>query len=266
MTAFLGEDTPRKGERNISTTGPCAGYAPGVPDADDPDAVAQRTRALADLERRVCACTRCPAPAAARTRVVFGSGSPDAELMFVGEAPGIAEDRLGSPLAGAAGRLLDELLAGIGLTRDAVAVITLIRCRPPDNRAPLAAELDACQEHLFAQLELVRPAVVCPLGNAATRRLRGDTARITAVRGVAEVWTVGPRTVRLYPLVHPAAALYSPEGVELLTADVARIPALLAQGAPAQPEPAVAHAHALDAAEPVSAAVSVSDDGQLGLF
>lgn len=223
------------------------------------DAVAPRTSALADLERRVCACTRCPALVSARTQVVFGTGAPDAALMLVGEAPGIAEDREGNPLAGAPGDLLDELLAGIGLARAAVAVITLVRCRPPDNRTPLAAELDSCREHLHAQVGLVQPVVLCPLGDFATRALRGAATRITKVRGTAEVRTVGARAVRLYPLVHPAAALYSPEGVELLRADVARIPALLAQGPPPQPEDIVAP-------EVPAVVEPVAGDGQLGLF
>lgn len=226
------------------------------------DAVAPRTSALADLQRRVCACARCPALVSARTQVVFGTGAPDAALMFVGEAPGIAEDREGDPLAGAPGDLLDDLLAGIGLARDAVAVITLVRCRPPDNRTPLAAELNSCQEHLHAQVALVQPVVLCPLGNFATRVLRGEATRITKVRGTAEVRTVGTRAVRLYPLVHPAAALYSADGVERLRADVARIPGLLAQGPPAQPAPAVLHA----VAEVPSSAAPVAQDGQLGLF
>ncbi len=191
--------------------------------------------------------------------MVFGTGAPDAALMFVGEAPGLAEDRDGDPLAGAAGELLDELLAGIGLTRAAVAVVNVIRCRPPDNRTPLVVELNSCQEHLHAQLELVQPVVLCPLGDFATRALRGSTTRITRVRGTAEVRTVGARAVRLYPLLHPAAALYWPEGVELLRADVARIPDLLAQGPPPQPEDIVAP-------EVPAVAEPVAGDVQLGLF
>jgi uracil-DNA glycosylase family 4 len=229
----------------------------------------ERLAALDELGARACACVRCPELVRSRTQVIFGGGPPGAQLMFVGEAPGTSEDREGVPLAGAASRLLDELLAGIGLRRDEVAVVTLVKCRPPDNRNPLRAELESCQEYLFGQLELLEPAVVCPLGSFATRVLRRESTPITRLRGTPEIRAVGPRTVRLYPLLHPAAALYSPASVEQLRADVARIPGLLALGAPEQPEP-VPEPVAEDppAPEPPepAAAPPEPDDPQLGLF
>jgi DNA polymerase len=168
---------------------------------------AARDPALEALRARVSVCTRCPELVRARTQVVFGSGPADADLVFVGEAPGPAEDREGDPLTGAAGALLDELLAGIGRSRADVAIVTIVRCRPPENRSPQRAEIERCREYLDEQLALLAPVVVCPLGTFATRALRGDRAPVTAVRGAAEVRTLGTRAVRLYPLLHPAAAL-----------------------------------------------------------
>ena len=172
-----------------------------------------------------------------RTRVVFGAGNADADLMFVGEAPGANEDRLGLPFVGQAGKLLDKLLAEIGLDRQDVFICNTIKCRPPDNRDPHPHEIEACRPYLFRQIELIEPTVICTLGNFSTKLLRGDTTGISRLHGQAEVRVIGPRAVRLYPLYHPAAALYTPSTLETLRADFGRIPELLAQGAPPQPEP-----------------------------
>jgi len=182
-------------------------------------------------------CTRCPQLAATRTTVVFGSGHADADLMFVGEAPGRHEDLQGVPFVGQAGKLLDQLLGEIGLTRGDVFVVNVLKCRPPGNRDPHPAEIDACQDYLFKQVELIEPRVICTLGNFATKLLRGDPTGITRLRGRPEVRVVGPRAVRLYPIFHPAAALYTPANVEVLRADFLRLPELLALDPPPQPEP-----------------------------
>jgi uracil-DNA glycosylase len=190
----------------------------------------------------VAGCERC-ALAAGRTQVVFGSGSPDADLMFVGEAPGFHEDKQGVPFVGAAGQLLSRLLAGIGLTRDMVFVANVLKCRPPGNRDPLPEEIQACEGHLFKQIELIRPRVVATLGNFATKLLSGKPTGITRVHGQDQEVTLGGRTVLLYPLFHPAAALYTPRMLDVLEADFARLPDLLGRAAvpppPAEPEPAV---------------------------
>ena len=197
-----------------------------------------RREALKAVYRQACECTKCPQLAATRQSVVFGSGHADADLMFVGEAPGANEDRLGLPFVGQAGKLLERLLAGIGLTRDDVFIANVLKCRPPGNRDPLPQEIDNCQDYLFRQLELIEPRVVCTLGNFSTKLLRGDPGTgITRLHGRAEVRRVGPRTVRLYPLYHPAAALYTPAMLETLRGDFARIPELLALDAPEQPAP-----------------------------
>ena len=114
---------------------------------------------------------------------MFGSGSPTADLMFVGEAPGFHEDKQGVPFVGAAGQLLGKLLAGIGLTREEVFVANVLKCRPPGNRDPQPEEIEACERHLFRQIELIRPKVVATLGNFATKLLSGKPLGITRVHG-----------------------------------------------------------------------------------
>ena len=183
---------------------------------------------------------------AARTQVVFGAGGPDADVLVVGEAPGAEEDRLGVPLAGRSDQLLAELLAEVGLGRDDVYVTNLVRCRPPDNRSPHAPELDACAGWLERTVELVEPKVVLALGNFATRLLRGDPAGIMRRHGQVEELVLGPRRVRLLPMFHPAAALYTPQNLETLRADLAQLPALLALPALAPPEPAAPSAPAIE--------------------
>src|SRR6266700_7581526 len=120
--------------------------------------------ALLAYADEVSGCTRCRL-AQGRTQVVFGSGSPTADLMFVGEAPGFHEDRQGLPFVGQAGKLLEQLLAGIGLGRPDVYIANVLKCRPPGNRDPQPDEIEACEGHLFSQVELIRPRVICTLGN-----------------------------------------------------------------------------------------------------
>jgi DNA polymerase len=199
---------------------------------------AERREELKAVWQQATTCTRCPQLAATRTTVVFGSGHADADLMFVGEAPGANEDQQGLPFVGQAGRLLDTLLGEIGLTRADVFVANVLKCRPPGNRDPLPQEIDSCQDYLFRQLELIEPKVVCTLGNFATKLLRSDMTGITRLHGRDELRQIGPRVVRLYPLFHPAAALYTPAMLATLREDFARIPELLSRAAPEQPEPA----------------------------
>ena len=236
------------------------------------DAV-ERAAALRDYAEQTSTCTRC-ALAAGRTHVVFGSGNPDAELMFVGEAPGFHEDQQGLPFVGQAGKLLDRLLEGIGLTRGDVMVVNVLKCRPPGNRDPMPEEIAACEPHLFRQIELIEPTLVATLGNFATKLLSGRPAGITRVHGQEQEVTLGARRVLLYPLYHPAAALYTPSMLEVLESDFARIPDLLSRAVedtagafpdgafPAGASPAGAPADglaALGAAEEIEAV-------QLGLF
>jgi DNA polymerase len=181
-------------------------------------------------------CVRCPLHRT-RTNVVFGAGNADADLMFVGEAPGANEDRLGLPFVGQAGKLLDKLLGEIGMARPEVWVCNVLKCRPPDNRDPHPNEIAACQDYLRRQVDLIEPVVICTLGNFSTKLLREDTLGISRLHGREEVRIIGTRAVRLYPLYHPAAALYTPSMLETLRTDFHRIPDLLALGPPEQPEP-----------------------------
>ena len=198
---------------------------------------AERREELKAVWRQAQSCTNCPQLAATRQTVVFGSGNADADLMFVGEAPGANEDKQGLPFVGQAGRLLDTLLQEIGLERGDVFIANVLKCRPPGNRDPLPQEIDACQDYLFRQLELIEPKVVCSLGNFSTKLLRGDPTGITRLHGREEVRVIGPRAVRLYPIFHPAAALYTPANVNVLRTDFARLPELLALDPPPQPAP-----------------------------
>jgi uracil-DNA glycosylase len=209
---------------------------------------------LAALGDAVAGCTRCPL-AATRTQVVFGAGSPTADLMFVGEAPGFHEDKQGVPFVGAAGQLLGKLLNGIGLTREDVFVANVLKCRPPGNRDPQPDEIEACESHLFRQIELIQPKVIATLGNFATKLLSGKPLGITRVHGQEQEVTLGGSRVLLYPLFHPAAALYTPRMLDVLEADFRRLPDLLGREV-APPPPLQVIAPPAVEPEPV----------QLGLF
>jgi uracil-DNA glycosylase family 4 len=174
----------------------------------------------------VAGCTKCRL-AEGRTQVVFGVGDPSADLMFVGEAPGFHEDQQGTPFVGQAGKLLDKLLAGIGLERAQVYIANVLKCRPPGNRDPQPDEIEACEGHLFRQISLIEPKVVATLGNFATKLLSGKPTGITRVHGAEQEATLGGRRVLLYPLYHPAAALYTPAMLKVLETDFARLPELL---------------------------------------
>jgi uracil-DNA glycosylase len=223
------EDTPQP----AGTTRPPAGCVSRVTSVSD---AAQRREELKAVWEQASACQKCPQLASTRQTVVFGAGNADADLMFVGEAPGAREDERGLPFVGQAGRLLDQLLQEIGLQREDVFIANVLKCRPPGNRDPLPQEIDNCQDYLFKQLELIRPKVICSLGNFSTKLLRGDPTGITRLHGRDEIRTIGPRTLRLYPIFHPAAALYTPRMLETLREDFARLPELLALPAPPQPE------------------------------
>jgi uracil-DNA glycosylase len=200
---------------------------------------AERREELKAVWRQAQSCTKCPQLAAARQTVVFGSGNADADLMFVGEAPGANEDKQGLPFVGQAGKLLDNLLAGIGLDRSHVYIANVLKCRPPGNRDPAPDEIESCEPHLFRQMELIQPKVVGTLGNFATKLLSGKQTGITRVHGVEQETTVGGNRVLLYPLYHPAAALYTPTMLEVLKQDFARIPELMGRAAVVpEPEPA----------------------------
>jgi uracil-DNA glycosylase family 4 len=148
-------------------------------------------------------CTACRL-AETRTSVVFGVGDPDARLMLVGEAPGKNEDLQGEPFVGAAGRLLDELMEAIGISRPEAYIANVLKCRPPGNRDPQQDEIDACKGFLREQIRMIHPAVVMTLGNFATKLLVPTEIGITRMRGQRINWWLG---ATLVPTFHPAAAL-----------------------------------------------------------
>ena len=192
-----------------------------------------RREELVQLYREVRACTACGLHET-RTQAVFGNGNSDADLMFVGEAPGAEEDRQGLPFVGRAGKLLDELLGEIGLDRkEDVFVANVLKSRPPGNRDPQPEEITACSPYLMRQIELIRPRVICTLGNFATKLLSGSPQGITKVHGKPQDREFGGVPVRLYPLFHPAAALRTPSVKELLREDFHRIPELIVAARPA---------------------------------
>jgi len=165
--------------------------------------VSPASLAFVDLRDTALACTACRL-AESRTHVVFGEGDPDARLMLVGEAPGKNEDLQGKPFVGAAGHLLDELMASIGITREEAYIANVLKCRPPGNRDPQQDEIDSCKGYLREQIRMVHPEVVVTLGNFATRLLVPTEVGITRMRGQAIDWWLG---ATLIPTFHPAAAL-----------------------------------------------------------
>jgi uracil-DNA glycosylase len=189
-------------------------------------------------------------------------------LMFVGEAPGASEDEQGLPFVGRAGKLLDQLLEEIRLSRADVFVANVLKCRPPGNRDPLPVEIENCQGYLMRQVELIQPSVICSLGNFSTKLLRQDPTGITRLHGQPEIITLGTRSVRLYPIYHPAAALYTPRMLETLREDFSRIPELLALGPPGQPQPSEVPDIEPEAPAPASASAVAegAPEDQLGLF
>jgi DNA polymerase len=187
----------------------------------------QRREELIRLYEQVCdGC--CCGLGATRTRPVFGMGNANADLMFVGEAPGAEEDRTGKPFVGRAGKLLDQLLGEVGLERSRdTFVANTLKCRPPGNRDPQPDEIAACRPYLDRQIELIEPLVICTLGNFATKLLTGSPVGITRCCGTPQDRELAGRPLVIYPLFHPAAALRTPSVLERLRDDFSRIPGLL---------------------------------------
>ena len=216
-----------------------------------------------ELYREVKECRRCPLYAT-RTQVVFGSGNADADLMFVGEAPGFHEDQQGIPFVGAAGKLLEKLLDEIGMTRGDVFIANVLKSRPPGNRDPQLEEIEACKPYLTRQIELIEPRVICTLGNFSTKLLTRRQDGITRVHGRPQDHVIAGLPIRIYPIYHPAAGLRSTAMLETLREDFNQLPELLAAARPQaeedEPEPeAESDERGGGSSEPVAAS-------QLGLF
>lgn len=179
--------------------------------------------ALTELHEEIARCTRCQLHRS-RHNAVPGEGPEDAELLFIGEAPGFHEDRQGRPFVGAAGRFLEELLAGIGLRREDVYIANVLKCRPPGNRDPLISEIETCNPYLDRQIELIKPKLIVTLGRYSMARFFPD-ARISRIHGL-------PRRIGgiiCYPMYHPAAALHQPRFRKAIEEDMVRIPQILAE-------------------------------------
>lgn len=187
---------------------------------------AERREQLVALLREMREEHDCPL-AESRTKLVFGAGNADADLMFVGEAPGKNEDEQGLPFVGRAGQLLDQLLGEIGLARSDVFICNVLKCRPPGNRDPLPEEIAICKPFLYRQIVLIEPKVICTLGNFATRLLTERPDGISRCHGRVCMRELDGRPVRLFPVFHPAAALRTPSIVELMRADFARLREML---------------------------------------
>lgn len=180
--------------------------------------------ALTELYQEIANCRDCEL-AKYRTKVVPGEGSEDADLLFIGEAPGWHEDQQGRPFVGPAGAFLDQLLASIGLSREQVYIANVIKCRPPQNRDPLPAETQACRKWLDRQIEIIRPRMIITLGRYSLARYFPDE-NIGKIHGKAR--KVGG--IIYYPMYHPAAALHQGSLRRIIEADMLQIPRVLVQG------------------------------------
>jgi DNA polymerase len=173
---------------------------------------------LNELYQKIENCQRCSL-GKTRTKLVFGAGSDEAEVVFVGEAPGYYEDQKGEPFVGEAGKLLTELLEKIGIKRSGVYIANVLKCRPPGNRNPAPEEVEACKEYLLQQIEIIKPRIVCTLGNFATQVILGKKVAISKVKGT-------PTAVKgffVFPLYHPAAALHQRWMLEPLKEDFQKL-------------------------------------------
>ena len=176
---------------------------------------------LQQLAAEIRSCQKCPL-FQGRTHAVPGEGPEDAQIMFIGEGPGFHEDRQGRPFVGASGNLLEELLAGIGLTRDQVFIANVVKCRPPGNRDPLPDEIEACRPYLDRQIELIQPKIIVTQGRFSMQRYFPGQS-ITRIHGQLK-YEDGQVII---PMFHPAAALRNEQWMAALRQDFAKIPTLL---------------------------------------
>ena len=187
---------------------------------------------LLELSKSLHNCQRCKLAKLGRSQVVFGVGNPQATVMFVGEAPGFHEDQQGEPFVGAAGKLLNDLLQSAGLSRGDIYIANVIKCRPPNNRDPEPDEVETCKPFLMQQIAMIRPKLVCTLGNWATQTLLARKVGITKVRGQAFYL----KDFVLFPLLHPAAALHQGNMLEPLREDFKKLREFLDRNTkPAEP-------------------------------
>ncbi len=162
-------------------------------------------------------CMQCPLGGMGRANVVFGEGNPDANLMFIGEAPGRDEDLQGRPFIGRSGQLLTKIMKSIGIKREEVFITNIVKCRPPGNRKPLANESGTCKNLLlFNQIKIIHPIVICTLGAASLEGLLEEPVKITKIRGKELIF----EKTKLIPTLHPAYILRNPKALKDLTSDI----------------------------------------------
>ncbi len=163
-------------------------------------------------------CTQCPLGTLGRTNIVWGEGDPDASLMLIGEGPGADEDAQGRPFVGRSGKLLTKTIEGLGIKREEVFIANIVKCRPPGNRAPTTLESSICMTlFLFNQIKIVRPKIICTLGNSPLQALLGADMKITKTRGTVQDW----QGFKLIPTYHPAYILRNPPALKTFVADLA---------------------------------------------
>lgn len=211
---------------------------------------------LQELAKSLHNCQQCKLAKLGRTQVVFGVGNPHASIMFVGEAPGFNEDQKGEPFVGAAGKLLNDLLASANLSRDQIYIANVIKCRPPNNRDPEPDEVDTCKPFLMQQIQMIRPKLVCTLGNWATQTLLERKVGITKVKAQAFYM----KDFVIFPLLHPAAALHQGNLLETLKEDFKKLKEFLDRHS--QPPPAA------EPAAPATPALNIEppNPAQMDLF
>ena len=185
----------------------------------------EKQNRMETLREEIGECTRCTL-SSGRTNIVIGDGDAGARVMFVGEAPGFHEDVQGLPFVGSAGKLLDQFLGEIGLRRSDVYIANIVKCRPPDNRDPLSQEIETCRLFLSRQIDIIKPNVICTLGNHATRTLLGRTVSITRIRGEAQE----VEGHFIFPMLHPAAALHRGTMMEKVREDFQNLRKFLDKG------------------------------------
>ncbi|MDD5723626.1 MAG: uracil-DNA glycosylase [Syntrophales bacterium] len=220
---ILSERESRSGVSRLYLKGDLGALYPVPPDTDDPEresgvVMSVPSVTLEDIRTELGDCTRCKLHGG-RLNIVFGEGNPHADLLFVGEAPGRDEDQQGRPFVGRAGQLLTDIIKAMGLTRDAVYICNILKCRPPENRNPEPDEIAACEPFLVKQLQSIQPRVICALGKfAAQTLLKTDTA-ISVLRGRFHSY----HEMRLMPTYHPAYLLRNPGAKKQVWEDVQMI-------------------------------------------
>lgn len=210
---------------------------------------------LQELAKSLHNCQRCKLAKLGRSQVVFGVGNPHASIMFVGEAPGFNEDQKGEPFVGAAGKLLNDLLESANLSRDQIYIANVIKCRPPNNRDPEPDEVETCKPFLMQQIQMIRPKLVCTLGNWATQTLLERKVGITKVKAQAFYM----KDFVIFPLLHPAAALHQGNLLDTLKEDFKKLKEFLDRHT--QPV-------ASESAEPTAPALTIEppNPAQMDLF